>query len=116
MIEKQEAINGQCELGCFREEVDFIRSNLANLVTNAHRAIWFTYQRKLNDQSSGSKKSISSTYRAQNSSRVLYDIGSMFSYDKFIGHILNSRYPASTKIYKDTRGRPKSIVLERLHK
>ncbi|CAF4591949.1 unnamed protein product [Rotaria sp. Silwood1] len=108
----QGAMNNNCELECTREEADFIGSHLLDFVTSEHRSIWFTYQTKLTDQSSENNKFIYSKNPIQKSWKVLYNLGSMISYDKFIDHILNNRHPARIKINKDTRGRVRSIILE----
>ncbi|CAF3403651.1 unnamed protein product [Rotaria sp. Silwood1] len=112
VIEIQGAMNNNCELECTREEADFIGSHLLDFVTSEHRSIWFTYQTKLTDQSSENNKFIYSKNPIQKSWKVLYNLGSMISYDKFIDHILNNRHPARIKINKDTRGRVRSIILE----
>jgi hypothetical protein len=109
-IERQGSIGDKCELECTQEETDYIRLHLAHLVTSDHRSIWFTYQTKSIDDSSETNKFNSST---QKSRTPLYNLRSIISYDKFIGHIIHNRCPALIKIYKDTRRRPKSIVLKR---
>ncbi|CAF4666234.1 unnamed protein product, partial [Rotaria sp. Silwood2] len=77
-----------------------------------HRSIWFTYQTKSIDQLLENNKFIYSTKSTQKSWTVLYNLGSMVSYEKFIGHILDNRRPARIKINKNTCGRLRSIVLE----
>jgi hypothetical protein len=112
IIEAQGTINDKCELECSQEEADYIRLHLADLVTSDHRSIWFTYRTKPSDYSSEINKFNSSKNRTQKSWTALYNLGAMISYDKFIGHILDNRCPAWIKVYRDTRGRPKSIILE----
>jgi hypothetical protein len=113
IIEIQGAINNQCELECTQEEADYIRLHLADLVTSDHRSIWFTYRTKPSDYSSEYNKLNSSKHQTQKSWTALHNFGSMSSYDQFIGHILDNRCPAFIKVSKDTRGRPKSIILDR---
>jgi len=113
IVETQGANNDKCELECTKEEADYIRLHLADLVTSDHRSIWFTYQTKPNDYPLENNKINFSKNQTPKSWTTLYNFGSMISYDKFIGHILDNRCPAWIKVYKDTRGRPKSIILER---
>jgi hypothetical protein len=113
IIEAQGVINDQCELDCTKEEADYIRLHLADLVTSNHRSIWFTYRTKASDYPLENNKFNSPKSQTQKSWTTLYNFGSMISYDIFIGHILDNRYPSLIKINKDRRGRPKSIILER---
>jgi len=113
IVETQGANNDKCELECTKEEADYIRLHLADLVTSDHRSIWFTYQTKPSDYPLENNKINFSKNQTPKSWTTLYNFGSMISYDKFIGHILDNRCPAWIKVYKDTRGRPKSIILER---
>lgn len=113
ILEKQGSIDDKCELDCSQDEADYIRLNLSDLVTSDHRSIWFTYRPRPGDCISENNKLNSSKNQTQKSCTVLYNMGSMISYDTFIGHILDNRCPASIKVYKDKRGRPKSVVLEK---
>lgn len=115
IIEKQGAIDDQCELECSQEEANYIRLHLSDLVTSEHRSIWFTYRTTTttNDNISEHNQFDTSKNYSQKSWKAIYNLGSMFSYDKFIGHILSNRCPVYVKVYKDTRGRLKSVILER---
>ncbi|CAF0780750.1 unnamed protein product [Adineta steineri] len=113
IIETQEENNGKCELECNLNEADFIKCHLADLVTSDHRSIWFTYKAKPSDESTQINKSKFSYTQTQKSWTALYNFGSMKSCDTFMSHIHDNRSPVCVKIGKDTRGRPKSIVLEK---
>ena len=104
--------SNQCELGCSREEADYIRQHLSDLVTSCCRSIWFTFPPKASDFTSESNQFNSYRNPTQKGWSALYNLGSMFDYSQFVGHILPNRHPVSVKIFKDVRGRLKSIVLE----
>ncbi|CAF0834675.1 unnamed protein product [Adineta steineri] len=112
IIGTQEANDSKCELGCDLDEAQFIMRHLADLVTSNHRSIWFTYKTRPSDESTEINKFKFSHTQTQKSWTALYNFGSMISYDTFISHIHNNRSPVWVNIGKDTRGRPKSIVLQ----
>ena len=89
-----------------------IQENLADLLTTEHRAIWFTYPTVPPKKPSGLLQMILTGW-TEESWTVIFNLGAMSSYDTFTGHIPNNQYPASIKIEKDTRGRAKSIILEK---
>ncbi|CAF2572896.1 unnamed protein product [Rotaria sp. Silwood2] len=104
----QEKLNAQFS----DADIDRILKEIVQFDCNEHRSIWFTYQTKSIDQLLENNKFIYSTKSTQKSWTVLYNLGSMVSYEKFIGHILDNRRPARIKINKNTCGRLRSIVLE----
>jgi hypothetical protein len=62
----------------------FIRSHMRDILTSDHRQVWFNIQTKsldeIEDRTQIFKKS-------QEDISVVYSLGSMLSYDTFIGHI-----------------------------
>ena len=115
VIEEYGATENECELECSRDEVDYIRQRLPDLVTSRHRSIWFTYRSKASDYTSEINQFNSPTNSKQKNWKALYNFGSMIGYDRFIRHILSNRSPVLVKVYRDTRGRLKNIVLDNCH-
>lgn len=112
IIEECGATEDQFELACSRDEADYIRQHLSDLVTSRCRSIWFSFRAKANDYRSESNQFNAYKNPTRTGWLALYNLGSMLDYSRFIGHILSDRCPVMVKIHKDQCRRLKNIVLE----
>ncbi|CAF0758402.1 unnamed protein product [Adineta ricciae] len=107
IIAKQGANSDMCQLECTRQEADYIRDHLSNLLTRAHRSIWFTYKNTPTDELSKShRRHIDKPLTA------LYNFGTMRSYDTFVDYIKNNRHVVSVKVERDACRKPRRLVLQ----